>query len=76
MSFEKFRFQYKYVLICHHNLLDYLNAIDHREIIFEVTNSILGFNMHSKIHFKTLFKVLRKESLETRIFDLLLMLES
>ena len=38
---------------------------------------VLLFCLHGNIDtFKTLFKVLRKESLETRIFDLLLMLES
>lgn len=46
--------------MCHHNLLDYLNAIDHRERIFEVTNSILGFHMHSKIHLRHFLKFLGK----------------
>lgn len=41
------------------NLLDYLSTIDHRVIIFEVIDSPLGFNVHSEMHFKALFKVLR-----------------
>lgn len=48
----KIPFLVKDVLTCHQCLLDYLNNIDHREMIFEVTSSILGFNVHSKMHLK------------------------